>query len=338
MTTQPALAGGVLAIDAGNSKTDVAIVRSDGTVVATARGGGFDPHHMGTSQAVAMLAGLVGAVATSAGLDGNSNVPLVEHVSACLANADLPVEQAQVEHEITAQGWGRSVFVGNDTLALLRAGVKEPQGIAVVCGAGINCAGLRHDGQTVQFAAVGTISGDWGGGGHLSLEAMWWAARADDGRGPLTELTRALPAHFELSTMADLIEALHLGKISDTRRLELTPVLFAVAARGDEVARRIVQRQAEEIVAFAVAALRRLELLDERVDIVLGGGVLTARHPLLLDAIEELLSIEAPHAVPKVVTTPPVVGAALLGLDHIGSKDDDRARLRAGFAAPASMP
>jgi N-acetylglucosamine kinase-like BadF-type ATPase len=334
MTTSPSLPGGVLAIDAGNSKTDVAIVRSDGTVVATARGGGFDPHVMGPAKAVALLADLVAVALGSAGLDGDRGAPPVEHVSACLANADLPVEQAQVLREITARGWGRSVFVGNDTLALLRAGVREPQGIAVVCGAGINCSGLRPDGQTAQFAAVGMISGDWGGGGHLSLEAMWWAARAEDGRGPLTQLSKALPAHFGLPTMAALIEALHLGGISDTQRLELTPVLFAVAAGGDAVARQIVQRQAEEIVALAVAALRRLELLDKPVDVVLGGGVLTARHALLLNAIGELLAKEAPHALPKVVTTPPVVGAALLGLDHVGSTEDDRARLREAYTVP----
>ncbi|MEP6665394.1 MAG: BadF/BadG/BcrA/BcrD ATPase family protein [Nocardioidaceae bacterium] len=335
MTRPPALPGSVLAIDAGNSKTDIAVVRADGTVASTARGSGFDPHVMGAADAVAILAGLVSTAAISAGLDGHGNAPLVEHVSACLANADLPVEQAQVEREITARGWGRSVFVGNDTLALLRAGVKEPKGIAVVCGAGINCSGLRPDGQTVQFAAVGTISGDWGGGGHLSLEALWWAARADDGRGPLTELSRALPAHFGLPTMAALIESLHLGRISTAQRLELTPVLFSVAAEGDAVARLVVQRQAEEIVALAVATLRRLEFLHEPVDVVLGGGVLTARHPLLLDAIGELLATEAPCAVPKVVTTPPVVGAALLGLDHVGAPDDVHVTLRAAFSAPA---
>lgn len=31
----------VLAVDAGNSKTDVAVVAADGSVLATARGGGF---------------------------------------------------------------------------------------------------------------------------------------------------------------------------------------------------------------------------------------------------------------------------------------------------------
>ena len=88
------------------------------------------------------------------------------------------------------------MHVANDTFALLRAGVDEPRGVAVVCGAGINCAGLLPDGRTARFAAVGKISGDWGGGQQLADEAFWWAARADDGRGPATALATALPAHY----------------------------------------------------------------------------------------------------------------------------------------------
>jgi hypothetical protein len=57
-------------------------------------------------------------------------------------------------------------------LRLLRAGLDDRRGVAVVCGAGINCAGLLPDGTTARFAAVGHISGDWGGGGNLWQEAM----------------------------------------------------------------------------------------------------------------------------------------------------------------------
>jgi N-acetylglucosamine kinase-like BadF-type ATPase len=188
----------------------------------------------------------------------------------------------------------------------------------------------------VRFAAVGQISGDWGGGGHLWQEAMWWAARAEDGRGPDTSLRTELPGHFGLGSMAELIEAVHLGAITEARGLELTPVLFEVAARGDATAAAIVRRQAEEVVALAVAAMRRLDVLDEPIDVVLGGGVITAGHALLLDEIARLLGAQAPLATTTVVRTPPVVGAALLGLDRIGAAAPARDRLRESFARPAA--
>jgi N-acetylglucosamine kinase-like BadF-type ATPase len=145
-----------------------------------------------------------------------------------------------------------------------------------------------------------------------------------------------LPAHYGIASMTALIEALHLGDIPVVRRLEATPVLFQVAAGGDAIAAEIVRHQAEEVVAMAVVAMRRLDLLDEPTDVVLGGGVLTAGHPLLIEQVVRLLSAAAPKAVPHVVDVPPVVGAALLGLDRTKAAPTAHAQLRAAFAPPSA--
>ncbi|MFI2782914.1 N-acetylglucosamine kinase [Streptomyces sp. ALB3] len=316
----------VLAIDAGNSKTDVAVIGADGSVLGAARGGGFQPPVVGVDAAVDGLAEAVAPALARAGVDG------VDHVSACLANADLPVEERELAEALDARGWGRTVEVRNDTFAILRAGVDEPRGVAVVCGAGINCVGMRPDGATARFPAIGRMSGDWGGGSGLAEEAMWFAARAEDGRGEPTELARTLPGHFGLDSMYALIEALHLGHIPYARRHELTPVLFSTGAAGDPVARGLVDRLGGEIVAMASVSLARLGLLEEEVPVVLGGSVLAARHPALDGRIAELLAVRAPKAVVKVVSAPPVLGAALLGLDHTGAAPGAHDRLRAQYA------
>ncbi|WP_328338808.1 N-acetylglucosamine kinase [Streptomyces violaceus] len=315
----------VLAIDAGNSKTDVAIVTADGEVLATARGAGFRPPAVGLDTAMNTLADTVTQALTTAGLTS------VTHVSACLANADFPVEEDQLATELRARAWGTTVTVRNDTFAILRAGVAEPRGVAVVCGAGINCVGMHPDGRTARFPALGRVSGDWGGGWGLSEEAMWHASRAEDGRGPATALSRTLPAHFGLPSVYALIKALHLGQVAQSRRHELTPVLFATAADGDTIARMIVDRQAEEVVSMAVVALTRLDLVDEPTPVLLGGGVLAAEHPQLNTMIQNLLADRAPKAIPQVVTASPVLGAALLGLDGVGAREGAQGRLRAHF-------
>ncbi|MFI6376695.1 N-acetylglucosamine kinase [Streptomyces sp. NPDC050546] len=315
----------VLAIDAGNSKTDVAIVTADGEVLARGRGAGFRPPAVGLETAMDTLAVPVRRALAAAGLTS------VTHVSACLANADFPVEEDQLTTALHARGWGTTVTVRNDTFAILRAGVPEPRGVAVVCGAGINCVGMRPDGRTARFPALGRVSGDWGGGWGLSEEAMWHASRAEDGRGPATALSQALPAHFGLPSMYALIEALHLDHIAQSRRHELTPVLFATAAAGDPVSLTIVDRQAEEVVSMAVVALTRLDLVDEPTPVLLGGGVLAAEHPRLNGRIKDLLSDRAPKAIPQTVTARPVLGAALLGLDRVGAREGAQGRLRARF-------
>jgi N-acetylglucosamine kinase-like BadF-type ATPase len=317
----------VLAIDAGNSKTDVAVVADDGTVLATARGSGFRPPVVGVENAVDALAEAVDRAFAAAGVSG------VDQVSACLANADFPVEEEQLAAALHARAWGAAVQVRNDTFAILRAGITEPRGVAVVCGAGINCVGMHPDGRTARFPAIGRISGDWGGGWGLAEEALWFAALAEDGRGEPTALARTLPAHFGLDTMLALIEALHLEKVAYARRHELTPVLFATAADGDPVARAVVDRLADEVVTMATVALTRLGLLEEETPVLLGGGVLAAQHPQLNDGVRDLLAARAPKAVPRVVTASPVLGAALLGLDRLDAPREVHERVRAHFEA-----
>jgi N-acetylglucosamine kinase-like BadF-type ATPase len=193
---------------------------------------------------------------------------------------------------------------------------------------------MLPDGRTARFTALGKLTGDWGGGAQLAEEAFWSASRAEDGRGPATALVTALPMHFAMPSLGAVIEAFHFGDLPTERQLEAGPVLFQVAAAGDAVALGIIQQQAEEIVAMAVSALRRLDLLGEPVTVVLGGGVLTAGHSVLLDRVTSLLAEVAPKAVPRVVDVPPVVGAALLGLDHTAAGANAQERLRAAFAPP----
>ncbi|MEV4557457.1 BadF/BadG/BcrA/BcrD ATPase family protein [Kitasatospora sp. NPDC049285] len=323
---------GVLAIDAGNSKTDIALVSADGRVLGSARGGGFQPQRTSPEHAVAAFAPLVASIAEQAGLDARPGAaPLTSHLSACLANADLPIEEKQLQTALAAHGWATSTHVANDTFGLLRAGTDGPLGVAVVCGAGINCVGLRPDGRTARWPALGSLTGDWGGGAGLATEAMWLAARAEDGRGEPTLLSAMIGAHFGLAGANAVAEAMHLGQLDPARLHEVSHVLFAAGEAGDPIALEVIDRQADEIVRFATVALTRLGLLEQPVPVVLGGGVLAARHPLLLDNVTARLAATAPLAEPRVVIAPPVLGAALLGLDHLGADLPTQRRLRDAY-------
>jgi N-acetylglucosamine kinase-like BadF-type ATPase len=325
----------VLAIDGGNSKTDVALVAADGTVLAARRGPGASHEEHGVDTAVHILDRLVRSVAADAGVTSET---IARHTSACLAGADLPEEEAQLTHELRRRGWSQSAVALNDTFAVLRAGVSgvsggERGGVAVTCGAGINCVAVAPDGRVWRYLALGTLTGDWGGGQGLSQAVLWHAIRAEDGRGPATALAAAVAAHFGLPAVTDVAIAVHKGKLAEDDLLRLTPVLFTVAAAGDQVARDLVERQAREICVMAVTAMRRLGLPSAGTPVVLGGGLLEARDKLLTAAVEERLAAAAPGALPRVVDIPPIAGAALLGLDYLGADANAARRLRQCYSA-----
>ncbi len=342
----------VLAIDGGNSKTEAVLVAADGTLLAQVRGAASNPQTCGgLDAAFAVLSGLVARAAAQAGLaggPGGDGGPVAGHCSACLAGADLPQEELQLTELVAARGWSRSAEVVNDTFAVLRAGLDDGPGrrwgVGVTCGAGINCVGVAPDGRVTRFLSLGQDSGDWGGGSDLARDALWHAARAEDGRGPATMLATAVPAHFGLEQVRDVAIGRYHGKISGADLHGLVPVLFSAAGQGDEVAVRLLTAQADEIVTMASVAARRLglagtalagpDLASTPLPVVLGGSIVTARDPLLIGRLTERLAAELPAATMRIVDVPPVAGAALLGLDAAGADEAAAARLRASYPAP----
>jgi N-acetylglucosamine kinase-like BadF-type ATPase len=316
-----------LAVDGGASKTDLALIRADGALLALARGPQTSPHHLGLDGCLRVLEQLLGEA------QANADGPIeVAHVM--LAGADLPVEERALQEAIDARGWAARISVRNDTFAVLRAGTERGWGVAVVCGAGINCVGVAPDGRHARFPSLGAITGDWGGGGDVGLAALSAAVRSEDGRGPRTSLERLVPAHFGMASPLEVAEAIHLGTLGERRVLELAPLVLA-ESREDAVAGELVDRLAGEVVAFARVALTRLELAGGDVEVILGGGLMRAGNGRLEAGIEAGLRAIGPAIVTRVVSEPPIVGAALLGLDALGANAAARDRARAELAAAA---
>jgi N-acetylglucosamine kinase-like BadF-type ATPase len=317
-----------IAVDGGNSKTDLALLRADGEVLAVVRGPLSSPHHLGLDGALDVLDRLRAEALREAEVDGAEFAV----AQLLLAGVDFPREEERVRDAIAARGWADEIRVGNDTFAVLRAGTERGWGVAVVCGAGINCVGVSPDGRHARFPALGAITGDWGGGYDLGLAAVSAAARSEDGRGPKTRLEHAVPAHFGLETPLELAEAIHEGRIPMRRVTELAPLVLAEAER-DDVAASIVERLADEVLALVRATLTRLDLRDEPAEVLLGGGVLRAGGGRLYTSIERRVRELAPNATVHRAQSPPIVGAALLALDALGADGAAQERVRAGLGA-----
>jgi N-acetylglucosamine kinase-like BadF-type ATPase len=308
----------VIAVDGGASKTHLALVGADGELLTLVRGPQSSPQIVGLAQALEVLDGLH----ADAGADGRARVAQLN-----MSGVDFPSEEQELREAIEERGWANRTSVDNDTFAVLRAGTERGWGVAIVCGSGINCVGVSSDGRHARFPALGQITGDWGGGSDVGHAALYSAVRSQDGRGPQTTLERAVPAHFGLETPIEVAEGIHRGRIRSRRLLELPPVVFA-EAEHDRVAREILERVASEIVAMARVALERLDLVREPTEVLLGGGLLQSGDGRLRGAVQTELRRVAPNASVTAAGSPPIVGAALLGLDAIGASAQAQRRVR----------
>jgi len=336
----------VLAIDGGNIKTDVALVAGDGRLLSLVRGGTSSPHALGFPQSVELLSSLVaeahalaaaagdgpgasgGATGQRAGGNGPAAGQIADIARVLLAGADLPEEVETLEHGLGALGWAPQLVVENDTLALLRTGTDRGWGVAVVCGGGINAVGVGPDGRTARFPALGAITGDWGGGHDVGVAALSAASRSADGRGPTTTLEQAVPEHFGMRTPFEVARAVHFREISLEELAELSPLVYR-HSELDASARGILERVADEVAALARAALTRLDLCDAGAEVVIGGGLMRAAPPWMLERIEGLLAATSASAELVLAYEGPIVGATILGLDAVGAGAEAIGRARA---------
>ena len=339
MSAQGARIGGpigILAVDGGNSKADLALVSGDGALRAFVHGPTISHQQVPMDACMDRLRALVAEASAQAGLDPGRR-PTAEVAVLCLAGADYAADVRRLSRAIAPLGLGAEVVIRNDGFAGLRAGTRRPWGVAVIIGSGVNCVGMAPNGRTAAFPAVGAIAGDWGGGMSLGEAALAAAVRGRDGRGERTSLERLVPRHFGLTRPGALTYALYRGAIPEARLRELAPLVFEAAGDGDHAARAIVDRLADEIAGMAVAMLRRLRLVRADTDVVLAGAIMRANDHGFHERIEAAIRRVAPRSAIVRMTSPPVLGAALLGLDRLHRLDLARgeaaeARLRAAAA------
>ncbi len=329
---EPASAPAVVGVDGGNSKTDVVVGADDGSLLGWARGGCGNHQMVGLERALDEIGQTIEEAL------GRAGRPQV--AAFCLAGLDLPADEERLEPALAERAWGERLTLHNDTLAVMRAGARAGWGLGVVCGAGLNCAGLGPDGASVRFPALGELSGDFAqGGSWLGTRGLGLALRAGDGRGKPTALRQAVAEHLGVATPEEALDALYVGRLGFDRLAGLAKVVLDTAAAGDEVARQAADQLADEVVAMATAALRRLEVTDQVVEVVLGGGIFATSDRGFHGRVRAGILEVARKAAVTALGAPPVLGAALLGLDALGLGGEAEDRLRAEVAAsPLATP
>ena len=318
----------IVAVDGGNSKTDVLLVRADGAVLASVRGAGSSPHQLGLDPAIQVVDGLIDRAWLAAGQPARDGTKAAV-AAVFMAGADLPAEEVALTDAVTAQGWADHNLVANDVFAVLWAATGAGYGVAVTVGAGVNCVGTSPSGRRAWFPALGGITGDWGGGPDIGMAALGAGVRGEDGRGPHTSLAGAVAGYFGYATALEVAVAIHQGTLDPARLIELPRLVVAAAEAGDAEALAIMRHQGSEVTRLVIAALRQLEMVDSPVQVVLGGSVLASSRSILLESIAASIRAEAPKAQTSLCMTRPVVGAALAGLSLAGANGKAEMRLRA---------
>ncbi|MGO4595675.1 BadF/BadG/BcrA/BcrD ATPase family protein [Leifsonia sp. 2TAF2] len=266
-THTPSDPGLIVAIDGGNSKTEI-VVLTDGPgglserLRAIGAGSGAGPHAVGAA---------VAALLQEHGIDATR----VRRVSAAVAGLDFPGDEEGHRAALASLFPAAAITVVGDAIAVLEAGGGAGDALAIVCGAGLNAV-ARGPRGLATVPALGWASGDWGGGDELGREAVRAAARAEDGRGPATALLDLVLAETGMTDTVELARAIRDGTVPLRQVGALAATVAGAAARGDAVATELIGRVAREAVLLADVVAGRAwadGVVPPRTPATLAGGL-----------------------------------------------------------------
>src|SRR5579859_392128 len=304
----------VLGLDAGNTKTVAVLVRLDGTILGSGRGGCGDFYGAGSPEAgmAALDQAMAGALAQSgAGLD------LSQLAASCfsMAGADWPEDFELIRCELEARGLRQRVSIYNDAIGALRAGSSDGYGVSVACGTGTATGARSPDGRLWHNSYWQAPQGA-PELGRAVLEAVY---RAELGLEPPTRLTARVLDFFHMDSVEQVLHRMTARvRPPDPDLSALARGLLDEASAGDLTALRIARAHGTALGEYAMVAARRVGLEASDFTLVLAGGVLRHPSPVLKDALIERVRAEAPGARPVMSRFEPVVGAALLALEAAG--------------------
>lgn len=250
---------------------------------------------------------------------------LRESVQAAFADADLPLAplaaaccgmtggDEYVAHLLSTIVTIKRLQVEQDLVTAHAGALAGEPGVIVIAGTGSVAFGVNATGQRARAGGWAYIMGDEGSGYDLGRQALIAAARACDGRGPTTSLLDSIVQHFGKKTLWDVRMAIYAGEIDRPAIAQLSHLVVAASAAGDQVARSILNRGGQELAEAALAVLGKLGMLEETTKVSTVGGVFQAGDAILEPFASHLLGA-APHVQIRQPIYPPVLGSVLLAL------------------------
>jgi N-acetylglucosamine kinase-like BadF-type ATPase len=195
-------------------------------------------------------------------LEAKSGVAVREVSRSCVgaAGVTVPLVTDWIREAFAERVGGSLILVGDVEIALDAAFFGGP-GVLVMAGTGSNVAGRTAAGQLTTAGGWGPALADQGSGARIGQQALRDTVLAIDEERQ-TALLPAILKLWELPDVTALID--YANRIPSPDVTKLAPLVVSCAEAGDEVARRVLRREAEELAHLARLVIDRLRRADSR--------------------------------------------------------------------------
>jgi N-acetylglucosamine kinase-like BadF-type ATPase len=297
-----------LGIDGGGSKTQFALINSQGQLLAHHQAGSAYYLEIGLQALEDLLRTGTDAVLAQAAL-----VP-AKVAGAFLGLPAYGEDSALTQRldEVPRRALGGVPYrCDNDMVCAWAGALGGAEGINVVAGTGSIAYGEFAD-RHARAGGWGELFSDEGSAHWIARAGLALFSRMSDARAPRGALYGILRRHFRLSNDLDLCAAVYgQGPATRSAIAQLAPLVSEAARAGDEAARAIFRSGAEELADLVRAVRVQLSVPAELALKVSYSGSLFSLKDLVVDPFRGALERGGAAFECVAPVLPPALGAAL---------------------------
>ena len=284
-----------LGIDGGGTKTEFALSDPNGKIVCRLFMDGCNPNTVGIENAKCIIEDGAVQVCKDVPL---SSVVVYAGIAGCASESYADEIKIMLEKMSFA-----ACDVGSDNNNIVAAGLGDNEGITMILGTGI-CAYVVKKEETKRIAGWGYLFDNGGSSFHIGRDAINAYFSAYDGSGEETTLVQRIKETFSYSN-SEFLKYLYNGgnKLVSSYAM----YVFEEAEKGDRVSIAILKKHIAEIARLVRASLSHFSTYNERIPIILGGGLTNQK--LLLPYLTDELGNDIKKCNIQVLDVPPVNGA-----------------------------
>ena len=216
-----------------------------------------------------------------------------------------------IENLIREYGYGGNLrILGDQEIAL--AGAIKGAGVILIAGTGSVCFGRDENGKTFRSGGYGYLIDDVGSGYAISRDILISVVRSLDGRGQNTCLTNMVFERLNVKSQEELITWLYAPETEKSQIATLSPLLLSALEQGDEVAKLIANKAAQDLAELVVAVWKKADIQNGEVALL---GSIVTYYEYIEKQIIDILKKELPTAKLIKPRQEPAKGAAKLAVE-----------------------
>jgi len=305
----------VVGVDGGGTKTAAAVVGDDLGVIGSGIAGPSNYRSVGMEAS----SGNIAAAISSALAAAQVSLDALDAICLCLAGFDTDLDLPVPQRAIALLGFKGATIFENDVVGAWAAVTGGEAGIVAIAGTGATSLGMNARGEFWRTDGWDYVLGDAGSGYRIGLEGIHEAMKMLDGRREPTSLALQMSECYGVDDAPAMRRLADSGSLGKLRIADFARHVSEAADAGDPVAREILARASNDIIASLAAIVRRLDMRDDTFPIGVVGSVFKSRWAF--DPLRPAIAVMAPHATLTEPRYPPEVGAALTARRRLADQD-----------------